>query len=387
MRGRAVSQVVIHAVGPAWSWLSLDAGGRVLARGQCDPDAPDWPAAGALRVLVDGRACTGLRLALPDLSGSRLEQAMRWAAEEYLAGAADEEHVAAAGRDADGRLRCVVMAEARLAALLQGFAGANLQVVCPDALCLPWAPGQVSLAQADGSVLMRWGEWEFGSFDPALVSEVLAAAAPDAERVWYGGPLPAGLEWIGLRRENDHLIEALAPAALAPEVNLLSGAWRPRDAFGAARSWRWAAMLALGALSLAATTVVIERQMLRAEAAALQTAIDQRFAQAFPALTPAGRHRELAERELARLRFGQSAGLLELMHRIAPVVAGQAGLSVEGLSFRDGQLELRVRAADVAALDALERRLRVLNLDAVLQSASLDGEGASGRLRVGSVRG
>lgn len=382
------SQLLIHAVGPTWCWASVDATGRVLASGQCDPDAPDWPAEGPLRLLTDARACTPLSLDLPELSGARLEQALRWAAEEYLAGAADEEHVVSAGRGDDGRTRCVVIAEAVMAALVDRFGARSLQLICPDALCLPWQPGQVSLSRAHDSVLMRWGEWQFGSFDQDLAAEVLASVAPSAvEPVWFGGEVPQSLAGAKLRREQDSLIKALAPAALNPEVNLLTGSWRPQDASGTARRWRWAAALAAVALLAGGATTAVERQLLRSESAALQIAIDQRFGQAFPGVTPAGRHRELAERELARLRFGQSAGLLDLMHRTAPVLSGQGGLAVEGLSFRDGQLELRVRAADVAALDELERRLRALDLDAALQSASLDGQGASGRLRVAERRG
>lgn len=381
-------QLLIHAVGPAWSWASRDSEGRIVARGQCDPDRPDWPSGLVTDVLADARECTGLSLELPELTGARLEQALRWAAEEYLAGAADEEHVVPAGRSPEGRTRCVVVAEARLAELVERLGNTRLRLVCPDALCLPWAPGRISLGQAGGSILIRWGEWEFGSFDSELALEVLATAVPEGgERVWYGGELPPDLKGEGVRVEHDTLIDALAPATRQPVVNLLSGAWRPVDASGAARGWRWAAGLAAAVLLVAVTSLAIERQLLRSESAALQQTIEERFSGAFPGVTPAGRHRELAERELAHLRFGQSAGLLDLMRRTSPVVSGQSGLTLEGLSFRDGQLELRVRAADVAALDELERRLRALNLNAAVQSASLDAQGASGRLRISERSG
>ena len=381
------SQLLIHAVGPDWSWVTADAAGQVLVRGRCDPATPDWPTDLPTRVLVDARVCTPLLLELPELSGARLDQALRWAAEEYLAGAADEEHVVAAGRTPDGRTRCVVVADARMDALLAQLNGLEVRSLCPDALCLPWSADQISLAAEADSVLMRWGEWQFGGFDQDTAAEVLGTVLPaEAERVWLGGERPPALRdesfSLGQNSRREGLMDAMLPAALDAPVNLLSGRWRPRDGSGHWKTWRWAAALAATVVLVAGATPLLERQMLRSEAAALQVEIDQRFSQAFPGLTPAGRHRELAERELARLRFGQSAGLLDLMHRTAPVLAGQADLVVEGLSFRDGQLELRVRAADVAGLDELERRLRSLNLNAALQSASLDGQGASGRLRV-----
>ncbi|MGY6554879.1 MAG: type II secretion system protein GspL [Wenzhouxiangella sp.] len=382
------SQLLIHALGPVWHWARVDGEGRVLDSGQCPPQAPNWPANLPIMLLADARATTALSLKLPDLSGARLDQALRWAAEEYLAGAADEEHVVAAGRDAQGLMRCVVIGEAGLRDLLAELAPAVPKLVCPDALCLPWVPGQVSLAAAADSVLMRWGEWAFGSFDEALAAEVLATVAPgEAEPVWYGGEIPAALQGLSLQPFQGGLLSALAPAALKPAVNLMSGPFRSAETSDAQRSWRWVGALAAAVVLVAGAGLLLERQLLRQEATELQLAIDQRFAQSFPGVAPAGRHRELAERELARLRFGQSAGLLDLLHRSAPVVSAQAGLSLEGLSFRDGQLELRVRAADVAALDELERRLRVLDLDAALQSASLDAQGASGRLRISEGRG
>ncbi|MFP4208244.1 MAG: type II secretion system protein GspL [Wenzhouxiangella sp.] len=373
--------MLLHAAGTRWHWAVLDPAGRISAQGDCDPDQPDWPPGLAVYVLCDAGRCTGLTLDLPQMSPRRQQQALRWAAEEHLAGSAEEEHVVAAGRDEDGRLRCVVIAHAGMEAILERLAAEAVEQVCPDALCLPWEDGQVSLAGDGDAIMARWGQWSFGRFEPELVADLLAPAADGTWR-WLGGPLPEALAGRVVKSGNDDLMTVLAGGLDRAPVNLMAGRWSPRSARTAGRHWRRVAALVAAVVVVALAALGLENRLLAARSADLAGAIDARFEAAFPGLRPAGRHRELAERELARLRFGQSAGLLDLMYRVSPVLSGQSGIALHGLSYRDQRLELDVRAPDVAALDELEQRLRALDLAAALQSASIDDEGAAGRIRV-----
>jgi len=75
------------------------------------------------------------------------------------------------------------------------------------------------------------------------------------------------------------------------------------------------------------------------------------------------------------------------MNRAGPVIAGQEAVVMEALSFRDGQLEFMLRAPDVPALEALVTRLKALDLSAEVQSASMDADGASGRVRLSQGAG
>ena len=377
-------KLFIHAQGARWRWLVTGATGSEASSGDCDPQQPNWPRNLPVHLLCDAALCTPLTVDLPQLSAARMEQALRWAAEEHLAGSAEDEHVVAGGRIADGRVRCLVIAQFDMHELLEPLEDQVVEQVCPDALCLPWSDGTPGLGESNGQVLARWGEWEFGSFEAELAVDLLDGVADrKAEWRWFGGTIPESLADRVRPASGTGLLESLAPQAASAPINLLSGRWAPGSARAAARNWQWVAGLAGLVLLVALAGLVLENHMLQARSEALQSAMDERFAAAFPGLSPAGRHRELAERELARLRFGQSAGLLEMMYRAAPVLAGQDGVFLDGLSYRDDSLEVRVRAPDVAALDELERRLRALDLSASVQSASLDGDGASGRIRIG----
>lgn len=376
-------RLLIHAAGPRWTWATVNAAGGIQSRGSSLPGKAEWPPGLPLVVLVDAACCTPLSLELPDLPRARLKQALRWAAEEHLAGSAEDEHVVEAGRSEDGRLRALVVGQARMRAWREALPAERLELLYPDAGCLPWSAGQVSLGAVDDRILVRWGDWSFGSFEADQAAELLdAVLSPDLEWIWCGGEMPAALAGRRWKQRSEDLLQTLAAGLDQVPANLLDGPWATGSALAAGRQWRWAAALAAAVLVLGLASVMVELQMLKSRSQALQLAIEQRFSETFPGLVAAGRHRELAERELARLRFGQSAGLLELLHRSAPVLGAQPDLLVTGLSFRDAQLDLSLRAPDVAALDELERRLRALGLGASVQSASLDGDGATGRIRI-----
>jgi general secretion pathway protein L len=383
MSSAGKEKLLIHAVGPEWVWLQVDRNGQVIGRGRCNPDQPDWPAQGPVTVLVDAGDCIGLALDLPEMPPARLEKALRWAAEEHLASSAEDEHVVAGPRADDGRLNCVVISNESMNALTERLSGLSTEVLVPDALCLPWQPGQVSLVPVADRVLARWGDWSFGSFESDLFIDMLEPVAPaNADWVWYGQELPDALAERSGRLGKPNGLEALIARTSQSPVNLLQGPWAPSSAFAARSYWRWAAGLVVVAVALVLSSAALELHQLKRQAESLQTEINTQFYRAFPDVPRVVRHREQAERELARLRFGESAGLLDLMNRAAPVIDGQAQIQLDGINYRDGLLELSLRAPDVAALDQFERRLRALDLNAVVQSASMDAEGASGRIRI-----
>ena len=327
----------------------------------------------------------GLKVELPELPAGRLAQALRWAAEEHLAGSAEEEHVVAGRRDEDGRLNCVVISLETMDENFRPFVGKLAERMVPDALCLPWQPGELALAECSERVLARWGENDFGSFEPDLAEDMLAGVVPEGVHVvWCGGQRPGWLapDTVEEAPVDQSLDQSLLEGARNAGVNLLSGRFSPRSAVAARSNWRWVAGLAAGLIVVVIATMAIEVNQLSRQGDRLQGEIEQRFSEVFPDVGRVVRPREQAERELARLRFGQAAGLLDLMNRTAPVIEGQEQVVLDGLNYRDGVLELTLRAPDVAALDQLEQRLRALDLAADVQSASLDEDGASGRIRV-----
>ncbi len=383
MASSGKEQLLVHASGPQWSWLLTDRSGRTRRTGRCAPDQPDWPEGTAMTVLVDAASCIGIRVELPPMSAARQAKALRWAAEEQLATSAEDEHVVAGPRDDQGRLCCLVINESRLEELHQALAGASVERVLPDALCLPWQRGEVVMTRLGDRILARWGDWEFGSFEPDLLDDLMNSLDDSAENwVWYGDDVPDSLTSYQPEQRTGGGLAALAGGAANAPVNLLSGRFASSSMQAARSYWRHAAIALAVLVALVLIQGIVELQVLKSRSSDLQQQVDAQFYQAFPGITPAGRYRELAERELARLRFGEAAGLLDLMNRAAPVIAGQEAVVMDALSFRDGQLEFMLRAPDVPALEALVTRLKALDLRAEVQSASMDADGASGRVRL-----
>ncbi len=380
--------LLVHASGPQWSWLLTDRSGKTRRTGHCHPQQPEWPSGSAMTVLVDAASCIGIRVELPPMSAARQAKALRWAAEEQLATSAEDEHVVAGPRDADGRLCCLVINEARLEDLQQALNDASVERVLPDALCLPWQPGEVVMTRLGDRILARWGDWEFGSFEPDLLADLLSSLEASAQKwIWYGDALPDSLASRNPeQRPGDGLTALVSGAGNAP-VNLLSGRFASSSAQAARSYWRHAAIALAALIALVLVQGLVEVQVLQSRSSELQAQVDAQFNQAFPGIAAVGRHREQAERELARLRFGEAAGLLDLMNRAAPVIAGQEAIVMDALSFRDGQLEFMLRAPDVPALEALVTRLKALDLTAEVQSASMDADGASGRVRLSQGAG
>lgn len=380
MSGSNKNYVLLHAGATEWSWQRLDRSAQISAQGSSDTGQIGWTGDAPVHVLVDAAKCVGLRIELPKMSAARQAQALRWAAEEHLASSAEDEHVVAGPRDAEDLLCCVVIGQAPMIELLESLNGQSVEQVVPDALCLPFETEQVSLAAVNSRILARWGEWDFGSFEPELIDELLSALPAEGTLAWYGGDVPEALSEQPLQHKSSDPMAVLAQGLTSAPVNLLSGEYASSSNEVARSYWRYAGIAAVVATVLFLASAFLELKTLESRSTELAAELDAQFALAFPGVTPAGRYREQAERQLASLRFGEAAGLLGLMNRAAPVIAGQPALVMDALSFRDGRLEFVLRAPDAAALEDLAVRLRALNLSAEVQSLNMGADGASGRL-------
>ena len=381
----------VHWVGDTPHWVAVDRQGQVLESGVLESDDNErqlsCPSARHVVVLFDAALASPLTLDLPPMPANRQAQALQWAAEEFVAGPIEEEHVVAGPRSADGELFALTMARETMGELFASIEHLSPDQLMPDALCLPYQDGQLSLAESNGRVLLRWGRWSFGAFN-ASTAALMLDQFQALDWVWYGQQAPSAsldetlsgrLSRVG---EDRSLLELLIPQAGATEINMLTGPWQPDAAKRWRGEWRWVAGLAFAVCVLATGLVAVEQHLLARQANQLQAEVTETFQSLFPGQRAMGRERELLARELARLQYGQAAGLMELMGWVGPVIAAQSNLRVESLNYRSGELELSVSAPDVASLDAVGQQLRSLDLEASVQSATLSGQGANGRVIV-----
>jgi type II secretion system protein L len=179
----------------------------------------------------------------------------------------------------------------------------------------------------------------------------------------------------------------------APGVNLLQGAYARRSGLAAYwPAWRTAAALAAMLLCLLLVADGLELLRLRRETAAL----DQRIAQAVNYTFPgSGPLKDTARDVEARLRSvgsgtdpRASREFLDSMRAVSQAIAAVTGTRIEGLSYKPGSLELRLRAPAVDALDRVQKLIsQTAGLRAELQSTNADGNEVRGRIQVRRAAG
>jgi general secretion pathway protein L len=379
--------------------LRLDPEGRLSwlgAAGRSVPGAPPRQRVEQARrivVLVPSEDVLLTGATLSARNQTQLLRALPFAVEDQLLAPVEDLHVVpvpAPGLDGDRRA-VLVVAPTRLREWLDrlGADGIRPDVLIPETLAL--APATV-LIEADRALVRVAPDAAFACPAGDLSEWLAQTGVPPAELAIHDlRPAPnesaAGSREAGVR-DGLGLLAASLPAA----GNLLEGAFAPahRRAAGG-RLWRLAAALAVLVVLLGLAERGFGVLQLSRESAALQAAIDQRLREAVPELDGAALAGadpgQLLQRRLESLRGGSDEGLLGLLGRIAPVLASGTRIQTRGIEYRNGALELGLRAPDVQTLDALRERLAMLpGLRAEITGTSpadaAQGGGVDARIRV-----
>lgn len=371
----------------AAAWCAVDRDGRALHGERPGLPAPATDIA-SLTVLVPAEDV--LVLPLPDLPGSARQrlQALPFALEEQLAAPVEQQQVVAC---ADPPL-AMVAARARLEQWLALLADAGLAPdrMLPDALLVPIDPATVVLH--GDRALLRPAVDRAMAVPVGHLEQYLAMIDGDSTRPVRlldadggAGEAPAGVA-VDARQVAPDLLSALAPQLPALSgVQLLQGSHAPAHrAAGSRRTWAWAAALGGLALLFALAHALLEYRALDAQWEAQQTEMQAIYRSVVPGAAavpdPAARLRSLLERQGAGSGGGDA---LALLARVAPALSGSGRYTVDAVEYRAGALELTLRAADVATLDALRARLAAEPpLEAELTGLVPGSQGVEGRLRV-----
>lgn len=381
---------LIDVVTGASRTFSLHEGKILPVDNPVDEKAPGMP---DLIALVPADRCSMIRVALPEMSASRMAQALRWAVEDSIAGDPEQQHVVPVRRDDAGRLLCLVVARADMDRWLAALPARPARMV-PDAACLPCSEGEVVLMSADGAVLARAGKDIFDRMEPALldsmVPEFMEKAGDQARLVWLGDHLPDEISRFSpeSRPAVGGPLEVLGAGALGSagaDIDLLQGDYAPHDKASTTRQWRLAAGLAGLAVFLLLAGALVDYALLSREQQRLEAELQGRFSELFPDISTIVRPRAQAERALSALRGGSRDRFVQLMRAVSPLFSGAAGVDVDSISYIDGTLDLELETSSLADLEALQRQLRAQGIDALLENVEVLTDSTRGRLRVPEV--
>ncbi|MBS0387901.1 MAG: type II secretion system protein GspL [Proteobacteria bacterium] len=399
-----------RAAGTAAAWLVTDEAGRPLAAVQTG-SLESAAAAGSGRriaVLVHAAEILSLEAELPARAGARAAQLVPFALEEQLANDIDAQHFAVAAAGPSGRTPVAVVSRALLDDWLAQLKAAGLapDLMCSEAALLPRIAGQaVALLDGDTLLLAEGREQSpvvlsapAGGFASAL-DIALGERAIETSLQLYSNPIDwqrrsAEVEATRARLAGLHT-QLLASGALpwlaaqlpqAAPINLLQGPYAPRTSLRANWGrWRMAAGLAAALLLLHAGSQLYALWHLGREARELDSQISALAGPRFAGASESIRPRLEAELREPGAAGGRS-GLLPALQVLAQAMNVAPGARLRSLSFRDGALQLKVRASDAQSIDRINQSLRSAGWQAELTSGGAAGDAFEGdiALRGGS---
>ncbi len=386
-------------------WLRQGADGRDAAgstRGWPPPAAIAGVAEIVVLVPTEDVLLTETRVAAK--SRAQLMQALPFAVEDQLLAPVEDLHFAAT-ESAGDTVGVAVVSRATLSAWLDrlGANGIRPDVLLPESLALPLAPDHATALVENDRAVVRLAPVSAFACAPAELGAWLQRAVGEGvarpldvfdfrDGATTRLAIPSANEQGGTYqdRQRDPLA-FLARSLRKPPLNLLQGTFAPQHrAARGARWWRLAAALAAAVLVLAVLDLGFEVLQLSRTSARLDAAAQEALRKAFPDVDGAELSRatpgEIARRRIERLRGGaESSGFLRVVAEIAPVLGSTTQIQTRGMEFRNGMLELGLRAPDVATLDAVRERLAAQpGLSVSVTAANPGNDGIDGRIRIGN---
>ena len=395
-----------RAADAAAGWLVTDSEGRPLAAVETGPleDASSAAISRRVAVLVPATEVLCLDVELPARAGARAAQLVPFALEEHLASDVETQHFAIGPSGVAGRTAVAVVARAMLEEWLAKLSAAGIKpdLLCTDAALMPRLAGH-AVALLEGDTLSFVDDDDdaqltlsapTGGFAGALAI-AFADETASTHLLFHANPL----DWQ--RRSSE--IEAARPllaslkvqllgagalpwlAAQLPNarpINLLQGEYAPRTSlFANWARWRIAAALAGALLLLHVGAQSLALWRLNRSERELEQAIT---AIAGPTLSSGDEsiRKRLEPTLLAAHSQGGRSGLLPALQVLARAMSGVPGARVRALDYRDGALQLKLRASDAQSLDRINQSLRAAGWQANLISGGADGDAFEGNIQL-----
>jgi general secretion pathway protein L len=341
---------------------------------------------------------------LPLKSAVRAQQVVAYALEEQLAADIETLHFALGERDAgSGRTAVAVVTRALMSRWLQELnaAGVEASALCAESSLVPENPGHtVLMLDADSLSVRRAGQHpqavpadDIG----AALEAVLEIGFASEHLIFYVSPQ----DWQLRSREiealrdrcaslkvqllNSGTLPLLAPQLVAGGfINLLSGEFAPKSASGGGwQRWRLAAILAVALLGVHVGGLALELVQQQRSERALDAAIGTLVRSALPGESTQGPVRSRIEKRLlAAQGYAAGSGFMPALAALAKALGSANGTSLQALSFRDGGMELKLKAHDAASLERVDETLRHNGWQAELTSGSASATGYEGRIQM-----
>ncbi|HHB13451.1 MAG TPA: type II secretion system protein GspL [Chromatiales bacterium] len=383
---------------PVVQWVLLDSHNVPLGETQAGALAEAAALAAQRRVvaLAPAEQVTLFEVQLKARSRQQLLRAVPYALEDELAEDVEDLHFALGPNLGEDRYPVAVVSKAHMAYWIDALheAGLRLRLLIPETLALPYHDGEWTLLQEPGRCVVRTGPWAGFFADPALLGTLLDLAwdreqtHPELLRCHCCSedppPRPPGDARLE-RGEQCPMALFAGGLDLARPLDLLQGEFRPKAGTTKwVRPWLAAGVLLALWIGLELLVAWNDVRSYRNQVGALRSQIEAVYRQAFPGARRVVNARVQMEQKLKELRRAaggrDEGGLLPLLAAGAEAVSRERSIRVDTVSYRQGQVELRLEGKELQALERIKQYVEQKGLDAEIQSADTSGQQISARI-------
>ena len=421
-----------NADSPA-DWIAVDSSGGRLSPPVIGPlsEAKNDVGARAVIVLVPSTDVLTTTVDIPIKGGAKLQAALPYALEEYVADDVDDLHFASGPRRGSGRVPVSVVRQDTLNAWITRLreAGIAPSSLVADSYGLARIPGTISLLVAEDQVVVNDGgdiELVMQGVSPGDALAAIGALedGPSDDGPSDNGPsnedspvdeeddpsdMPRHVlvycnpedderfqhDWIAMRHELDSVDVKLLADGVMPRmavtvatgagVNLLQGAFgRKADYLGMLQPWKYVAMLLLALVVIAvgakaANKITLERQL---------ADVQQQFLEEYQQISPgAALPRDpsaVVQSLLIQAGAAQSPQVfLRSLEQLSQAMQQNQSATIEAISFRAGVVDVRLSAPDVTTLNNIQKSVGESGrFVATIQSTDQDGDKVNSRIQI-----
>ena len=373
-------------------------------------------------VLVSSAEVLTTTVDMPIKGGAKLQAALPYALEEFLADDVDQLHFAAGTRHPSGLIPVSVVNKEKLEQWISWLdeAGIIATSIIADIYGLASIPGTISLLVADQQVVINDGAdtallmegvspgdalAAIGAFDDGTAAtteevgdedvttmgmprHVLVYCAPEDEERYQH-------DWIAMRQELDSLDVKLLSDGVLPRlavtvatgagINLLQGAYGRKINYSSVfQPWKYVAMLLLALVVIAVGGKAANFYSLKNELASLQQQFHLEYQQLVPGAALPRDPNAAVQSLLARAGSSQSPQIfLRSLEQLSLAIRQNNSASIQAISFRAGVIDVRLTAPDVATLDSIQRAIaQGGQFKATIQSTDQDGDKVNSRIQI-----
>ena len=414
-------------------WIAVDSSGGRLSPPVIGPlsEAKNDVGGRGVIVLVPSTDVLTTTVDIPIKGGAKLQAALPYALEEYVADDVDDLHFASGPRRGSGRVPVSVVRQDTINEWITRLreAGISPSSLVADSYGLARIPGTISLLVAEDQVVVNDGsdiELVMQGVSPGDALAAIGALedGPSDDGPSGNGPsnddspldeedepshMPRHVlvycdpedneryqhDWIAMRQELDSvdvklLVDGVMPrmavtVATGTGVNLLQGAFgRKADYSGMLQPWKYVAMLLLALVVIAvgakaANKITLERQL---------ADVQQQFLEEYQQISPgAALPRDpsaVVQSLLIQAGAAQSPQVfLRSLEQLSQAMQQNQSATIEAISFRAGVVDVRLSAPDVTTLNNIQKSVGESGrFVATIQSTDQDGDKVNSRIQI-----